>query len=272
MNTASLQGEPDYRWQVVAPPTGIPDSLPVSQSTSGFLTELSEFRGRMLYADGRRPRFARVGGQYVDDDLLDRESFHVTVRTDGALIGCVRVTPLPEYSRSFIGRRVGPSYLEAAVNMMNLARTECAEAGRWIVAPSARGTVLSRLLLLSLWVMGQWLDKRCLFGAVGVRDGQSTMVGRCGGHVAPGIAPVFVRDYDDELSVMYFDLNHPPPRIATQLKRVRRILNVSGDFYGPALGRTHDATPRVTRIAGLQSDRPSPHGEWAPSTPTMRHT
>lgn len=224
MNTASLHGEFDYRWQVVGPPTGIPDKFPVSEATGGFLAELSEFRGRILYADGRRPRFARDGGQYADDDPLDLESFHVTVRADDALIGCARVAPLPEYSRSFVGRRVGPSYLEAAVNLMNLARTDCAEAGRWIVAPSARGTVLGRLLLLSLWVIGQWLDKRCLFGAVGVRDGQSTMVGRCGGHVAPGIDPVFVKEYDDELSVMYFDLSHPPPQIATQLRGVRRIL------------------------------------------------
>ena len=65
--------------------------------------------------------------------------FHVTVRADGVLIGCVRVTPLPEYSRSFIGRRVGPSSLEASVNRLNLARTDCVEAGRWIVAPKRGG-------------------------------------------------------------------------------------------------------------------------------------
>lgn len=226
MNTATAQGEFDYSWQVLAPPTGISDNFPVSEATGGFLAELSEFRGRILHANGRRPRFAREGGHYADDDPLDLESFHVTVRADGALIGCARVTPLPEYSRSFIGRRVGPSYLEAAVNLMNLERTDCVEPGRWIVVPSARGTDLGRLLLLSLWVIGQWLDKRCLFGAVGVRDGQSTMVGRCGGHLAPGIDPVFVKEYDDELSVMYFDLNHPPPRIANELRRVKRILDL----------------------------------------------
>jgi len=232
MKTACSKEELDYRWQVVAPTTAIGDDLPVSKATAGFLAELSEFRGQILYADGRRPGFAREDGQYADDDPLDRESFHVTVRADGALIGCARVTLLSEYSRSFIGRRVGPRNLEAAVHLMNLARTDCTEAGRWIVAPSARGTVLGRTLLLSLWVIGQWLGKRCVFGAVGVRDGQSTMVGRWGGKVAPGIDPVFVKEYDDELSVMYFDLKHPPPRVAAHLRRVRRILNVSRDLYG----------------------------------------
>jgi len=235
MNTAGSEWESDYQWQVLAPlaspPLSIPVNVPISETTGGFLAELSEFRGRILYARGRRPEFARVGGRYADDDPLDLESFHVTARKDGALVGCIRVTPLPEYSRSFIGRRVGPSCLEAAVNLMQLARTDCVEAGRWIVDPSARGTALARILLFSLWVVGQGLDKRCLFGAVGVRDGQSTIVARCGGYVAPGTHPVFIKEYDDELSVMYFDLNHPPPRIAAQLRRVGGMLNLTQSAY-----------------------------------------
>jgi hypothetical protein len=227
MNTASSRGESDYGWQVVVP----------ESATGGFLAELSEFRGRVLYAGGRRPSFAREGGRFADDDPLDLASFHVTVRADGGLIGCVRVTPLLEYSMSIIGRGVGPSCLEAAVNRMNLARTDCVEAGRWIVAPSARGALLGRTLLLSLWVTGQWLDKRCLFGAVGVRDGQSRVVSRCGGRAAPGMDRVFVKEYDDELSVMYFDLDHPPPEVAVELTRVRCLLHMEHVASGTAAAR-----------------------------------
>ena len=248
MNTTSSPGESNYQWQVLAPPTGIPDNSPVTTATGGFLAELSEFRGRMLYANGRRPRFARECGQYADDDPLDLQSFHVTVRADGALIGCARLTPLPEYSQSFIGRRIGPSRLEAALTRMNLARVNCAEAGRWIVAPSARGSFLGRMLLLSLWATGQWLDKRCLFGAVGVRDGQPTMVGRCGGHVAPGIDRIFLKEYDDELSVMYFDLDHPPPQVARQLTRVRCLLNMRGDFHRTPV--EHDVAQSFAKNVG----------------------
>ena len=62
-----------------------------------------------------------------------------------------------------------------------------------------------------------------------MRVGQSAMVGRCGGNFAPGIHPVFVQEYDDELTVMYFDLNHPPPRVATQLRRVRHLLSCASE-------------------------------------------
>jgi hypothetical protein len=248
MNTASSEGESDYQWQVLSPvmpsAIGIPINVPISKATIAFLAELSEFRGRILYAGGRRPEFAGAGAQYADDDPLDLEAFHVIVRKDGALIGCVRLMPLPEYSRSLIGRRVGPSCLRAAVSLMKRARTDCVEAGRWIVDPSARGTALGRTLLLSLWVVGQWLDKRCLFGAVGVRDGQSTIAARCGGYVAPGIDPVFIKEYDDELSVMYFDLDHPPPRIAAQLRRVGGILNLTRQSEpGRAAPRERSSTP-----------------------------
>jgi hypothetical protein len=33
------------------------------------------------------------------------------------------------------------------------------------------------------------------------------------------------------LSVMYFDLNHPPPRIAAQLRRVGGMLNLTQSAY-----------------------------------------
>ena len=52
------------------------------------------------------------------------------------------------------------------------------------------------------------------------------MAARCGGQTAPGIAPIFVEEYDDELSVMYIDLQHPPPGVAAQLDTVERALGL----------------------------------------------
>jgi len=204
-----------YSWQLICPHT----------SSANVLGEISEFRGRTLHADGRRPRFARNGG-FADDDPIDPHSFHVTVRSGGALIGCVRVTPIGELSQSFLGRLPGSLRIREVLQAMHVQATECAEAGRWIVAPSARGAALGRNLLVSTWVVGRWLNKRCLLGAIGVRGGQVKMCARCGGQTAPEAAPVFVEEYDDELSLMYFDLPNPPAEVASQLDRVERLLGL----------------------------------------------
>ena len=209
--------EAEYCWQLVCP---------LAQSAT-ILAEISEFRGRTLYAEGRRPRFSCEDG-YADDDPIDPHSFHVTVRAGGDLIGCVRVTPLREVSQSFLGRVIGPLLLHKVLQTMDVKAAECVEAGRWIVAPSARGASLGRNLLVSMWVVGRWLGKRYLLGAVGIRDGQVKMLARCGGRTAPAIAQIFVEEYDDELSLMYFDLEHPPPGVAAQLETVERLLGLRG--------------------------------------------
>jgi hypothetical protein len=55
--------------------------------------------------------------------------------------------------------------------------------------------------------------------------------------------PVFVKEYDDELSVMYFDLDHPPPEVAAELTRVRCLLNMPGDFYKTSMEHVAPGPP-----------------------------
>lgn len=225
-----------YSWQLICPRAGSPN----------LLGEISEFRGRTLHADGRRPRFAHHDG-FADDDPIDLHSFHVTVRSDGDLIGCVRVTPIADLSQSFLGRIAGTLPIREALLAMHVKTTECVEAGRWIVAPSARGASLGRNLLLSMWVVGRWLNKRCLFGAVGVRDGQVKMLARCGGQTAPAAAPFFVEEYDDELCLMYFDLLNPPAEVAAQLDPVERLLGLRISLkQSTAPGESRPAVPPRT--------------------------
>jgi hypothetical protein len=218
MSTTVHRNDGPFSWHLVCP---------CSEPDTSLLEQISEFRGRTLYAEGRRPRFARDGG-YADDDPIDPHSFHVTVRAAGDLIGCGRVGPVRELSQSFLGRLVGVPAVQEALRIMNVKASECAEAGRWIVAPSARGSSLGPNLLASMWVVGRWLGKRYMFGAVGVRDGQVTMLGRWGGQTAPAITPLFVEEYDDEVSVMYFDLQHPPVGVAARLDPVERLLGLCG--------------------------------------------
>jgi hypothetical protein len=207
-----------YSWRVVCP---------CAEPDARLLEQISEFRGRTLYAEGRRPHFARQGG-YADDDPIDRHSYHVTARADGELVGCIRIGHIREPSQSFLGRLVGTLPVQDALQIMNVKAGECGEAGRWIVAPSARGFSLGRNLILGAWVIGRWLGKRYVFAGVGVRDGQAKMLARCGGQTAPAFAPLFVEEYDDELSVMYFDIQNPPPGVAMQLDSVDRLLGLRG--------------------------------------------
>lgn len=210
-----------YQWHLVEPSGSASEG-------SLVLAELSQFRGRILHANGRRPRFLCHGGGYADDDPLDMISFHIAVRTEGELVACVRLRLLPEHAQSSIGRLATPSQFEGLLEEMRLARNDCIEVGRWIVAPSFRGTAVARTLVLSCWAIGRWLGKRCMLVTAGTRDGQARMLSRFGGQVLHTFHSQFLAEYDDELSPMYFDLDHPPPRVAVQLPSIERLLNLSG--------------------------------------------
>ncbi|HEY2857645.1 MAG TPA: hypothetical protein VGJ21_04465, partial [Terracidiphilus sp.] len=138
-----------------------------------------------------------------------------------------RIRPLPHYSQSSIGRLVTRFQFEAAMQEMRLARNDCLEVSRWIVAPSARGTAMGATLVVSGWAVGRWLGKRRLLATVGTRDGQVKMLGRFGGQILHSIDTTFISEYDDDLVTMYFDLNHPPPRVEAQLSTVGRLLGLT---------------------------------------------
>jgi hypothetical protein len=222
MTSAAVARAPatTFEWHVVPPGA-------CTGTDRAVLAELSEFRGRILYANGRRPRFRREGGGYADDDPLDLRSFHITVRRDGDLVGYTRMRPLPDYSQSYIRRLVTRDQFEAALEKMRLTRDDCLEVSRWIVAPSARGTAVGATLVVSAWAVGRWLSKRRLLAIVGTRDGQVRMLGRFGGQILQGVDAKFIAEYDDELVTMHFDLNHPPPRVAAQLSTVGRLLRIA---------------------------------------------
>jgi predicted GNAT family N-acyltransferase len=209
-----------YRWQLIEPP-----------GNAAEIAELSEFRGRILHANGRRPMFSRPEGGYSDDDSLDVTSFHVTVRTKDELVACTRIRPLPEHAKSSLGRLITSAQLDGLLEGMRLAHNDCVEVGRWIVAPSVRGTAVARTLIVSCWAVARWLGKRCMLVTAGARDGQVAMLSRFGGQVLHAFHSRFLAEYDDELSPMYFDLDHPPPRVGALLQSAERLLNLrdSGD-------------------------------------------
>jgi predicted GNAT family N-acyltransferase len=209
-----------YEWGLIPP-------LGADSEHSVLLAELSQFRGQILHANGRRPGFWRPGLGFADDDPRDVDSFHVTVRNEGELVGCVRIRTLPEHAEASIGRLMTDSQFAAVLKEMRLTRNDCIEVGRWTVASPARGTAIGRTLVLSGWAVGRWLDKRRIIAAAGTRDGQANMLARFGGQILPSFSAKFVAEYDDELAPMYFDLDQPPPRVAEQLPSVERLLKLS---------------------------------------------
>jgi len=208
-----------YQWHML-PSVGRTASDPL------ILAEISEFRGRILYDNGRRPLFRQEGGRYADEDPLDPGSFHITARRDGDLVGYVRIRPLPEHSQSSLGLLVTRQQFDAALEEMHLVRNDCLEVSRWIVAPCTRGTDVGATLVVGAWAVGRWLRKQRLIATVGTRDGQVSMLARFGGQTLKSVYAKFIAEYDDELVTLYFELNHPPPRVAAKLGEVERLLNL----------------------------------------------
>jgi hypothetical protein len=53
------------------------------------------------------------------------------------------------------------------------------------------------------------------------------MLSRFGGQALRGVNQKFIPEYDDELVAMQFDLNDPPPRVATKLRAVGQLLKLA---------------------------------------------
>src|SRR4051812_13932254 len=100
-------------------------SVGCAESDPSVLREISEFRGRILYAEGRRPSFRRKDGGYSDEDPLDSQSFHVTVRAAGDLVGYIRIRPIPEYSQSTLGMLITRPEFDGILEGMRLFEEDC---------------------------------------------------------------------------------------------------------------------------------------------------
>jgi hypothetical protein len=221
--TSTARDPSGLAWRLSGPT--VPLDTRFEPLTVGDLTEISEFRGALLFADGRRPSFSTGAGRFRDVDPNDRCSFHVTVRERGALVACVRATRLGATPEGTIEHVVGRVDFASLLQHMSLARERSFEGSRWIVAPKWRGSRLGKLLLVSLWAIGRRLGGECLFGAAGTRDGQATLIRRMGGAVAD-LPARHVATLDDEILVTYFDLDHPPPYVLKLLPEVEGLLGI----------------------------------------------
>jgi hypothetical protein len=107
-------------WKLYPPPI-------VNSSTLDWLAELSEMRGRLLYAEGRRPAFRLSNGKFADDDGLDRYAYHLLAHAPSGLVGCGRLVSLAAVAKCATETLVGSQPLDNALLAANVSRHQ---AGR----------------------------------------------------------------------------------------------------------------------------------------------
>lgn len=192
------------------------------------LAELRQFRGRVLYADGRRPSFQKKDGTFDDaDDGMDRVSRHVTVRSENSgLVACTRINPICPAVKSSIESIFGDKELDLVLAEVNVSREDALEAGRWLVIPEYRRSGLGTKLLMAYWAVGRWIGAKIIFGTAGVRDGQTRMIGRHGGELVNSVPPKTSAEYNDEIQITYFNLANPPPELRSPIRAASALLKI----------------------------------------------
>jgi hypothetical protein len=82
------------------------------------------------------------------------------------------------------------------------------------------------------------------------------MLGHFGGQILQSIDAKFIAEYDDELVTMWFDLSHPPPRVAAQLSSVGRLLKLADSPVEQS-----DPTPTMETAPPVTSETQLLHGQ-----------
>ena len=177
-------------WKLYPPPL-------VNSSTLDWLAELSEMRGRLLYAGGRRPTFRLSNGKFADDDALDCYAYHLLAYAAAGLVGCVRLVSLASDARCVTETLVGSQPLHNALLALNVSRHQAAECGRWLVAPEYRRTsMLAMRLAAGMFAIARQLGHKILVASTGTQDGQADLLIRIGFQPLPTLAPLAVPLYN----------------------------------------------------------------------------
>lgn len=216
----------DIVWSL-KPPPGV-------ESTS-WRDELSSFRGRTLWNNGRRPHFLGHDGTPRDSDSIDDLAWHILARAGGQLVGCVRVLPLssnnPVLADGFFGRET----LGRGLSTTGLAVDSVAEVSRWVVTPSRNGRSvktpgglqpLGFALLASTVAVARRLGCDAIIGSCGMRDGQDRLIMHAGGTPVPEV-PMRKDDRFDDVLVLLM-LHTPTPGFERLIRDMESTLADQG--------------------------------------------
>jgi hypothetical protein len=179
---------------------------PLSSSPGGeapWLAELRAFRARTLYDGGRRPNFRAVDGRFWDPDPADLHAHHVLARWSGSVVGAIRLLRLVAPQPGTLERLLGTERLETMIGGLGADRTHAAEAGGWVVDPACRGSLVGKRLVAATVALTWQLGARLWLGAAGTRYGQDRIVARMGVRAVPGVDPLPLPGYADDVRLVY---------------------------------------------------------------------
>ena len=176
---------------------------PPAAAQFGCLDEIREFRARVLYDAGRRPAFRDADGCYADRDPLDRAAYHVYARVAGAIVGSVRLLPVPARDLCLTEQLIGPARFAQMLRTLNVNRVETIEGGRWVVDPAHRVGRLGVLLAAAGVAVAQALGYRMLVCPVGTGRKQDRVLARLGLVTVADLPLITVPHLDDAVRVMH---------------------------------------------------------------------
>src|SRR5215471_1291537 len=216
----------DIVWSLKPPPR---------RESASWRDELSSFRGRTLWNNGRRPHFLRHDGTPKDLDSIDDLAWHILARAGGQLVGCTRVLPLSSTNRALADDFFGRETLERALSTTGLAVDSVAEVSRWVVTPSRNGRSvktpdglqpLGFALLACAVAVARKLGCDAIIGSCGIRDGQDRLIVHAGGTPVPGI-PLRKDDRFDDVLVLLM-LHIPTPGFERLIRDMESTLGDQG--------------------------------------------
>lgn len=172
--------------------------------------ELLAFRARAL------------GERFAALDDADRAAYHVVARRGATLVGCARALPLAAPVPCFTERGLGPERFAQLLAALGVARTACAEGGRWCVDVAERDGRLAICLLAGLHLVQTRLGVSTSLVSARVEHGQDRVLRRLGFARGPSFAEFDDPSVGGKHCVLVFDVRAAFP-VPSALDAVRGL-------------------------------------------------
>jgi len=206
---------------------------------SRLIGKVQRLRGDVYLKDGalHPSRLTRSGRHFSP---FDKHSWHLlTVRSDGAVLGCIRFLRHPNTITSEQLRVAGAplarsrdwrasffSSLDCEIEAARQSDFSYVEIGGWALAQELRGTREALQIVLSTYALAQLQG-----GALGIttateRNGSASILRRLGGRPlewgGAAVPPYFDRTYNCGMQVLRFDSRRPSERYASSVDSLKR--------------------------------------------------